>query len=229
MCHPGRHGQRPGCVGPPHPGPLALPGDRRVGRPGRRHLRLGAAFDAHPSLEEACRRGQLSGPKAHLVADAARANPGREDELVDGARTDSLRQVKDRCARVKAEARSAKDAEAAYEAIRSSRHCRTWTDRDGAFRLDARLTPDAGAALLATLTTEADARFARARQAGVRDTPDAYRADALVDLVTGRPGAGDGPSVDERGHRRGGCPDPGHPAGGPRRPAPGVARARGAL
>ena len=154
-------------------------------------LSLGAAFTSHPALEEACRHGQLSHHKARLVAEAARVNPTAEDELVTGARTDTLRQVKDRCARAKAEARSSQDAEAAYEAISSSRYCRTWTDRDGAFRLDARLTPDAGAQVLAFLTAESDGRFVRAQKAGVRLTPDATRADALVALVNGSAGVGD--------------------------------------
>jgi hypothetical protein len=136
-------------------------------------------------VEEACRRGELSKAKAALVADAARLNPAREDDLVRSAPSDTYRQVKDRCARIKAQARSARDAEAHDRAVHRSRYARTWTDRDGAFRLDARLTPDAGATLLASLTAATDAVFTSARRAGVRDTPDHYRADALVALVTG--------------------------------------------
>jgi hypothetical protein len=148
-------------------------------------LRLGESFSAHPGVEEACRRGELSKAKAALVADAARLHPGSEDDLVASAPTDTYRQVQDRCARIKARARSTEDAEAHDRALHRSRYARTWTDRDGAFRLDARLTPDAGATLLASLTAEAGAVFTSARRAGVRDTPDHYRADALVALVTG--------------------------------------------
>ena len=101
-------------------------------------------------------------------------------------KADTMRQLRDRCLRAKAEARSTEDAAAAHRAIHDTRHCRTWTDRDGAFRLDARLTPDTGASLLAVLTGETDSVFRRARRAGRRESPDAYRADALVALVTGR-------------------------------------------
>ena len=147
-------------------------------------LRLGESFSSHPSVEDACRKGQLSKAKAALVADAARVSPGSEDDLVRSAPTDTFRQVKDRCARVKAQARSTQDADAHYRSLHRSRYARTWTDRDGAFRLDARLTPDAGATLLASLTTQTDAEFSAARRAGIHDTPDNYRADALVTLVT---------------------------------------------
>jgi hypothetical protein len=159
-------------------------------------LRLGASFSSHPSVEDACRRGELSKAKATLVADAARVSPGSEDDLVRSAPTDTFRQVKDRCARVKAQARSSGDADAHYRSLHRSRYARTWTDRDGAFRLDARLTPDAGATLLASLTTRADAEFTAARRAGIHDTPDHYRADALVTLVTA---AGDADRADAGG------------------------------
>ena len=147
-------------------------------------LRLGESFSSHPGVEDACRKGELSRAKAALVADAARVSPGSEDDLVRSAPTDTFRQVKDRCARVKAQARSTQDADAHYRSLHRSRYARTWTDRDGAFRLDARLTPDAGATLLASLTTQTDAEFSAARRAGIHDTPDNYRADALVTLVT---------------------------------------------
>src|SRR2546430_1375320 len=64
------------------------------------------------------------------------------------------------------------------------------TDRDGAVRLSARLTPDEGARLLA----EVDARGAEmerdARAGGWYEGHDAHRADALVDLArTAAPGS----------------------------------------
>jgi hypothetical protein len=149
-------------------------------------LRMGEAFTGHSGMEEACRNGRLSRQAARLVADALRVNPGSEDHLVEAAQTDSVRQLKDRCLRAKAEGRSAEDASRAHQALHDSRHCRTWTDRDGAFRLDARLAPDAGAALLASLTTQSERVFHRARKAGRHEPADAYRADALVALVTGR-------------------------------------------
>jgi hypothetical protein len=149
-------------------------------------LRMGETFTEHAQMEEACRHGSLSGQAARLVADAVRANPASEDGLLQAAQTDTMRQLKDRCLKAKAEARSVEDAAAHRRALHDSRHCRTFTDRDGAFRLDARLTPEAGAALVASLTAESDRVFRRARRDGHHDSPEATRADALVALVTGR-------------------------------------------
>jgi hypothetical protein len=105
--------------------------------------------------------------------------------LVRAARTATLRQLKDRCLKAKADARSHEDRAARDRRIHAERHCRTWTDRDGAFRLDARLTPGAGASLLASLTAQAEEGFTEARRTGDHQSPDALRADALVALVTG--------------------------------------------
>ncbi len=86
---------------------------------------------------------------------------------------------------VRAAATSAQEEAARYLAIHRRRSLRHWADPDGALRLDARLTPDAGAKLLSVLQVEADARFAQARRAREQEPPGAYRADALVALVTG--------------------------------------------
>ena len=157
-------------------------------------LRLGDHLARHAAVDEAARAGELSRQAARLVADAVSVNPDREEDLVEAARGGSMRQLKDRCLRAKAEARSAEDAEAAHRALHDARHCRTFTDRDGAFCLDARLTPEAGAALLAALTPATDRYFHRARRSGHHEPTDAYRADALVALVTGARATGPGPT-----------------------------------
>ena len=148
-------------------------------------LRLGGALAEDGPMAEACRQGRLSAPAAGLVAEALGVNPGAEGDLVDAAQHATLRQLKDHCQRAKARARSAEDTAARAERLHAERHCRTWTDRDGAFRLDARLTPGAGAALAAALTAQADRGFTEARRSGVHLGHDALRADALVALVTG--------------------------------------------
>jgi len=192
-------------------------------------LRLGESLADHPGIEDAYREGRLSAERAVLVAGAARVNPERETELVERAGDDTLRRLKERCLRAKAEGRSAKDAEAAYAAILGARRCRTWTDPEGAFRLDARLCPDAGAALAAALGAEADRCFERGRTTGVHESKDAYAADALVALVTGRgalppeatggAGGADGADGAGAGDAAGGPGGPGVPSGrraGPR-------------
>jgi hypothetical protein len=147
-------------------------------------LELADTFRDHPDVDQAFRGGKLSRAGAKLVAGAVRVNPDAGEKLVDGAQHDTLRQLRQRCLDAKAEGRSEADAARAHAAIRAKRRCRTWTDTDGAFRLDALLTPDAGAALAAALAVESDRRFAEARTAGHRESGECYAADALVALVT---------------------------------------------
>lgn len=149
-------------------------------------LKLGEALEGQPGVDEAYRSGKLSRSGAKIVAGAVKVNPDCEDELLKAAQHDSHRQLRERCLRAKAQGRSKEDAAKAYEAIRKARYCRTWTDSNGAFRLDALFTPDAGATLLAALTAETDRRFEQARKAGINEPTDAYRADALIGLVSGR-------------------------------------------
>jgi hypothetical protein len=122
-----------------------------------------------------------------VIAAAAAAHPGAEPELLAAAATHSLKGLKERCAQVRAAANSAAEELARYNAIRAARYVRHWADPDGAFRLDAKLTPDAGARLLSALEGEADARFTEARESGEQEPPAAYLADALVSLVAGDP------------------------------------------
>ena len=161
-------------------------------------LTLGDSLASHPGVDAAYREGKLSRSKAKAIAGAVRVNPDSEDELVATAEGDTAREVRDRCQRAKAQGRSRQDAKARYDAIHRDRSCRTWTDAEtGAFRLDARLTPDAGAALLASLKSESERVFHRARRAGVKESPDAYAADALVALITGGTGSTDPASDDQ--------------------------------
>ena len=148
-------------------------------------LRLGSTLTRHPEVDEAYREGRLSRSGAKLVADAVRVNPNREGDLLHGAEHDTLRQLRQRCLKAKAEARSQEGAEKAYAAIRANRRCRTWTDSDGAFRLDALLTPDAGASLAASLAAQSARHFEAARRSGLHESSDNYAADALVALITG--------------------------------------------
>jgi hypothetical protein len=149
-------------------------------------LRVANALPGQPGVEDALREGKLTSQRAKLVTDAVKVNPDRENELVRGAESDTVRQLKERCLRAKAEGRTAQDAARRRAALHAARRCRTWTDGEGAFHLEALLTPEAGGSLVAALDVQTDRHFHRARRAGTHESTDAYRADALVALVTGR-------------------------------------------
>lgn len=131
----------------------------------------------------ALRRGELSFSQAEAVASAAEKDPSKEGELVRAAGTESLKSLKARARKIRLRASSAQEENERYRALRAARYCRHWSDDEGAFRLEARLTPDAGARLASSLEAETNDLFDDARQSGTREQTQAYRADALVALV----------------------------------------------
>ena len=141
-----------------------------------------------PELEEAFRSGELSAAQAKEVAGAAIVDPKAATELLDAAQTEDFSELRRRCAQVKAAKASLEDESQRSCRLHAARRLRTFSEADGTFRLDARLTPEAGGRLLAALSDEADKLFVEARRAGVRESSGAYLADALLCLVTGARG-----------------------------------------
>ena len=123
-----------------------------------------------PETSQALRRGELSAPQVKVIAEAAVSIPER-DRLLKAAADHSLKGLEERAAQVRAAASSAQEENARYLAIHKARYVRHWADPDGAFRLDAKLTPVDGAKLLSALKVEADARFNEARKAGDPGSP----------------------------------------------------------
>jgi hypothetical protein len=149
-------------------------------------VKLGEALSGQPALDQALRDGRLSRTRAKRASAAARINPHREDDLVRWAETDSDAGFSEHIGRTMAEGRSKEDAARHRRRLHENRSCREFVDDDGAFSLRATLTPEAGAELQAALDAQADRHFDRARAEGRFENPAAYRADALVALVTGR-------------------------------------------
>ena len=127
------------------------------------------------------RAGRLSEAQAQVIVDAVAVRPESEAQLVEFARSNSLRLLREECRRVKNSAHAAIED---YKEVHRSRELKTWTGRDGATCGTFRLTPDAGAAFL-TAIEERKAKHVRAAQReGRREPFRAYAADALVELVT---------------------------------------------
>lgn len=134
-----------------------------------------------PATEKAVREGKLSEIQAKEIASAAAASPAAETGLLRAADFEGFNGLKERCARVKAAA--AKDEADRHEALHRSRYLRHWSDRDGAFRLEGRFTPERGAVLLAALEPFKHQVFEAARKHGRRDPYDALAADALIGMA----------------------------------------------
>ena len=135
-----------------------------------------------PTAEEAVRKGRLSEVQAKEIAGAATLLPEAEGQLVESAVKEPLNVLKLRCRRAKA---TGKGQATTYRAIHRARYLRNWIDDDGAVRFDAKLTPDAGARLIAVVKAETERVGADARRAGANEPTRALAVDALVRLVCG--------------------------------------------
>jgi len=127
--------------------------------------------------------------QAREVGGAAFADPRAERTLIETAKTETVNTLQQECRRVRAAVLP--DELARNERIRCSRRLRHWSDPDGAFRLDARLTPNTGAIVVAAIQARQERIFTQARATGLRESSEAYAADALVELA--REGGSSGP------------------------------------
>ena len=143
---------------------------------------LSAATRLHhlPDVDTAVRNGDLSPAQTVAVTAAATAHPAAQADLVAAARTDTLAQLQERCARIRA---TATDHQARHAHLHRTRHLRTWSDPDGAARITIRTTPEHGAELTAALTPHLRAVLHDAHHSGQRDASDAYAHDALFHLI----------------------------------------------
>src|SRR5205823_7882210 len=111
------------------------------------------------------------------------AAPAAAGRLMETARAASLGELRSVCARTRAAA--VPDAEARRKRIHASRHLRSWTDAEGAWHLHLRDNPEVGAKVMAALGPVRDKLFRAARVEGRREPPEAYAADALVEVACG--------------------------------------------
>ncbi|MGI8632165.1 MAG: DUF222 domain-containing protein [Solirubrobacterales bacterium] len=136
-----------------------------------------------PGVAAAARSGQLSAQQAAAVAGACGADPSAESRLLEKARTSSLAELRDECARTRAAADP--DPEARRKAIHDGRYLRGHTDAEGAWHLHMRDNPEVGAEILAALAPIRDRLFRAARAEGRHEPAEAYAADALAELARG--------------------------------------------
>jgi hypothetical protein len=146
-------------------------------------IETGRRLEELPAVRRALQSGKLSAVQVAEISAAAAADPAAERSLLETAHTSTVARLRDRCREVVAAANEDPDTD---ERLHRSRYLRSWSDADGAFRLDARLTPDSGARLIATVRARARALQEQARRAGSKESVDAYAADGLVSLADDR-------------------------------------------
>jgi hypothetical protein len=143
-----------------------------------------------PSTEAAMRAGELSITQVEAIADAASVDPGAELDLLERSTHDGVRGLRNECTRVKAAA--CVDENERYEKVRVARSLRSWTDADGAGRIDIRGPVDATAKVLEAIAPFEKQLFKKARVEEREERHDALLFDALVALVEAKGSASNG-------------------------------------
>jgi hypothetical protein len=137
----------------------------------------------------------LSPRQAQVIAETAAEVPGAERELLAAADRLTIRELEDKARRLARAGAVESDADRAARA-RSQRVLRTWVEGDLGCGL-WKLPLAQHARVMAAINDEKDRIFNDARRDGVRESAEAYGADALVAMAekaTGTSGAtvGDG-------------------------------------
>jgi 5-methylcytosine-specific restriction endonuclease McrA len=134
-------------------------------------------------VDEAFREGRLSFDQASSISRAVAVDPTATRGLLELARREPLRTLRDEVKRIVAAAED--DRVGRYQRQRAARSFRHGTDVDGMAWGYYRLPPDAGAALVNRVETETDRLSRAAYGEGRGEARDRHAADALVGLVTG--------------------------------------------
>ena len=144
-----------------------------------RQLQNAKKLADHPKTDAAARSGKLSPEQAAAITDAAGDDPEAENDLLALAQRASLAELRDEAARRKA---AATDPDERHKRIHAERHLRQWTGPDGAWKLAASGTPEAGAKFMARLRPLIDSIFKKARAEDRHEPLEAYAFDALMRL-----------------------------------------------
>ncbi|MGQ0805096.1 MAG: DUF222 domain-containing protein [Actinomycetota bacterium] len=146
----------------------------------REAIETGRRLRELPATADALSRGEISIEQASLVASAADADPDAETRLLAATGSESLGELRETCARVRA---NSCDLEARRRRIHDQRGLRSWVDGSGTGHLHLNDNPERVAEIMAGLAPTRDQIFKNARKEGRRERPEAYGADALHQMV----------------------------------------------
>ncbi|HEU4867778.1 MAG TPA: DUF222 domain-containing protein, partial [Actinomycetota bacterium] len=133
-----------------------------------------------PETEKAFRKGQLSEQQAIEVVSAAAMDVTTQEELLQIAELESLAELHRQASRVRA---VAMDAEQKRIRAHQRRRLTHWTDVEGVFHLDGRMTPESGAVVMACLQPFLQEITRKAAKDRVKESASAHMADALVAMA----------------------------------------------
>ncbi|MEI2652652.1 MAG: hypothetical protein V9G12_10945 [Microthrixaceae bacterium] len=165
---------------------LALRQGTDTGR-ARADLATSEQLGALPDTADAVRNGELSPQQAGAVAAGASANPAAENDLLETAKSDSLRHTKEEAARRRAEVEAEESKVERERKVRAGRKAYWWS-KGGRWCLYAEGPLAEGAALEQALENRIG-EIHRDRRHGQREGREQYAYDALIDLTTGANGS----------------------------------------
>jgi hypothetical protein len=150
----------------------------------KRAIENAGRLESLPETDAAVRAGRLSAAQAELIASAAGHDPGAEHELLETA-TEGLASLREACIASRARAEDPDERSRRQHAARS---LKMWNAADGMVEGHFKLTPEVGGGVKAAIEACTRKVFRAKRKEGEREAHDAYAADALAELVTGKTG-----------------------------------------
>jgi hypothetical protein len=149
-----------------------------------RTLETARRLEDLPETADAFRAGELSEAQASEIAAAASQDRSAEHRLLETARgSKSFKTVRDACRDVSMRAVDDRDQARWLHEHRSATY---WSDSNGHWRLEAKLSPDDAAWVRSALELKSEEFFQAARARGELEPHAAHCADALVAVVTGQ-------------------------------------------
>jgi len=136
-------------------------------------IKHGTRMGASDKTRRAATSGALSPEQASAITDAAAVNPEAEDRLLDDAPSSSVGELREKCAKAKAEKQ---DLEAIEKQIHARRCLRRYRDAEGAEHLHATGTKRDMARVDQALKPLIDQQFHAARTQGAREPLEASRS-----------------------------------------------------
>ena len=132
-----------------------------------------------PPTEKAFRKGALAERQAIEVVAAGVLDVASQEELLYFAEAESYAQFHHRAQRIRG---NAMDEEQKHRRAHQNRKLIHWTDEEGVFRLDGRLTTASGATVLACLQPFFNRITRQAAKDKIKESAAAHLADALVHM-----------------------------------------------
>jgi hypothetical protein len=147
-----------------------------------REIDTARKLDELPLAREAVNKGELSMEQASEIVATVEHCPDAEREMVEAARKESLRTLKEKGRQKRARAIGADELHARQRAVRFHRH---WRDEMGMVRYSGAMTPDVGIPFINRLEAETDREWRAANREGRTASHEQLAADAFARTVSG--------------------------------------------